>query len=271
MDGNAQNSTWWFDVKNRAVARPKLLFTNRCSGIYIHGINFKNSPCWHLHPYNSKQIGIYDISVTAPKNSPNTDGFDPESCDNVEIIGAHFSVGDDAIAIKSGKMYEGKILNIPASNHTIRNCLMEFAHGAVVLGSEMSGGIRDLSVTRCLFKNTDRGLRIKTRRGRGKDAVVDGVTFSNIKMEGVLTPLVVNMYYFCDPDGKSDYVQNKNALPVDDRTPYLGRFCFKNMICTDCSVAAGFSTGLLNSLLSKLKYQTLRFYSARMGRKDTLL
>lgn len=244
VDGNAQNSTWWIDPKKRAVARPKLFFTNRCQEISLHGPHFQNSPCWHLHPYHSKRIGIYDISVTAPKYSPNTDGCDPESCDTVEIIGARFSVGDDAIAIKSGKMYKGKTSSIPALHHTIRNCLMEFAHGAVVFGSEMSGGIRDLSVTRCLFRDTDRGLRIKTRRGRGTDAVVDGVMFHNIRMDGVLTPIVMNMYYFCDPDGKSDYVQNKNALPVDERTPYLGRFCFRDMICTDCAVAAGFFYGL---------------------------
>lgn len=258
VDGNAQNSTWWIDVKKRATARPKLLFTNKCSDIYIHGVSFKNSPSWNLHPYKSQRVGIYDISVTAPKDSPNTDGCDPESCDTVEIIGARFSVGDDAIAIKSGKMREGK-RNIPASNHTVRNCLMEFAHGAVVLGSEMSGGVSGLSVSQCLFKNTDRGLRIKTRRGRGKDAIVDGVIFSNIRMDGVLTPLVMHMFYFCDPDGKSDYVQNKNALPVDGRTPYLGRFCFKDLVCTNCSVAAGFFYGLPEQPIEEIEISNARF------------
>lgn len=258
VDGNAQVSTWWVDVKQRPIARPKLLFTNRCRGVYIHGVSFKNSPSWNLHPFKSQRIGIYDISVSAPKNSPNTDGCDPESCDAVEIIGARFSVGDDAIAIKSGKMREGKT-NPPASNHTIRNCLMEFAHGAVVLGSEMSGGVRDLSVTRCLFKNTDRGLRIKTRRGRGKDAVVDGVMFNNIRMDGVLTPLVINMFYFCDADGKTDYVQNKNALPVDERTPYLGRFCFKDLVCTNCSVAAGFFYGLPEKPIGEIEISNASF------------
>jgi len=244
IDGNAHNSTWWNDVKSRQIARPKLFFTNRCSKIYIHGVGFKNSPCWHIHPYNSKNIGIYDIKVEAPKDSPNTDGCNPESCNMVEIIGAHFSVGDDAIAIKSGKLYDGKTKNIPAKNHIIRNCLMEFAHGAVVLGSEMSGGIRNLSVTRCLFKNTDRGLRIKTRRGRGRNAIVDNVSFNNIKMDGVLTPLVINMFYFCDPDGKTEYVQSKNKMKVDRRTPYLGKFHFADMECINCSVAAGFFYGL---------------------------
>ena len=268
VDGNAQNSTWWINPKQRKIARPKVLFTNQCSNVFVSGITFKNSPCWHLHPYNSQNLGFYDIKIIAPKDSPNTDGCNPESCDNVEIIGAHFSVGDDAIAIKSGKMYDGKFKNIPASNHIIRNCLMEFAHGAVVLGSEMSGGVKDLSVTQCLFKNTDRGLRIKTRRGRGKDAVVDGVTFENILMDGVLTPLVINMYYFCDPDGKSEYVQNKNALPVDERTPYLGRFYFRDMVCTNCSVAAGFFYGLPEQPIEEIEIKDVKIsfaYNAESG------
>ncbi|MEM5769014.1 MAG: glycosyl hydrolase family 28 protein, partial [Bacillota bacterium] len=117
----------------------------------------------------------------------------------------------------------------------------------------------ELSVTRCLFKNTDRGLRIKTCRGRGKDAIVDGVTFENIRMDGVLTPLVVHMYYFCDPDGKTDYVQNKSALPVDARTPYLGRFCFKDMICTDCSIAAGFFYGLPEMPIEEIEISDVAF------------
>lgn len=259
VDGNAQNSTWWIDVKKRPIARPKLLFMNRCKNVDIHGLRFQNSPSWNLHPYRSEHIGFYQVSVTAPKDSPNTDGCGPESCDSVEIIGSHFSVGDDAIAIKSGKLYEGKKETIPASRHTIRNCLMEFAHGAVVLGSEMSGGIRELFVSQCLFKDTDRGLRIKTRRGRGKDAVVDGVTFENIRMDGVLTPLVMNMYYFCDPDGKPDYVQNKSALPVDVRTPYLGHFCFKNMVCTNCSVAAGFFYGLPEQPIAEVEISDVVF------------
>ncbi|MEX1377481.1 MAG: glycoside hydrolase family 28 protein [Eubacteriales bacterium] len=258
VDGNAQNSTWWINPKQRKIARPKIFFTNKCRNIFVSGVTFKNSPCWHLHPYNSTDLGFYDIKIIAPKDSPNTDGCNPESCDRVEIIGAHFSVGDDAIAIKSGKMYEGKAKNIPASNHTIRNCLMEYAHGAVVLGSEMSGGVKDLSVTQCLFKNTDRGLRIKTRRGRGKDAVIDGITFENIIMDGVLTPLVVNMYYFCDPDGKSGYVQNKSPLPVDDRTPYLGRFYFRNMVCNGCSVAAGFFYGLPEQPIEEIQIENVK-------------
>lgn len=259
IDGNAQNSTWWEDVKNRTVGRPRLVFLNQCRNVRFHGILGRNSASWNFHPFFCKDVGFYDIAVEAPKDSPNTDGTDPESCDDVRYIGVRFSVGDDAIALKSGKMYMGMKYQTPATRHAIRNCLMEYAHGAVVLGSEMSGGIKDLTVSQCLFSHTDRGLRIKTRRGRGKYAVIDGVEFSNIRMENVLTPMVINMYYYCDPDGKTEYVWSKDALPVDDGTPYLGAFTFRDMQCIDCEWAAGYFYGLTEQPVESITIENVDF------------
>jgi polygalacturonase len=199
------------------------------------------------------------MRLVSPKNSPNTDGCDPESCDNVDIIGVYFSVGDDCIAIKAGKIYMGKTYKTPSSNFNIRNCSMNFGHGAIVLGSEMSGGIKNINVTRCLFNQTDRGLRIKTRRGRGKDAVIDGILFENIKMTDVLTPLVVNMFYYCDPDGHTEYVYSKEKLPVDDRTPYLGSFTFKNIECQNVNVAAGTFYGLPEQPIKSIELENVSF------------
>ena len=259
IDGNAQNSTWWENVKTRTIGRPRLVFFNRCENILFHGILGRNSASWNFHPFFCKNVDFCDIAVEAPKNSPNTDGTDPESCDGVRYIGVRFSVGDDAIAIKSGKMYMGMKYQTPATNHLIRNCLMEYAHGAVVLGSEMSGGIRDLTVSQCLFSHTDRGLRIKTRRGRGRYAVIDGVEFSNIRMDNVMTPLVMNMYYFCDPDGKTEFVWSKEPHPVDDTTPYLGRFTFRDMVCTDCEWAAGYFYGLTEQPIGSVTIENVSF------------
>ena len=259
IDANAQNSTWWQNPKGREIARPKLVFLNRCENITFHGVTGQNSPAWNLHPFFSKDISFYDIAIKAPKNSPNTDGSDPESCTRVNYIGVRFSVGDDAIAIKSGKMYMGMKYRTPASFHVIRNCLMEYAHGGVVLGSEMSGGVKDLSVSQCYFLHTDRGLRIKTRRGRGKYAVIDGVEFSNIRMDNVLTPIVINMFYYCDPDGKTEYVWSKEKLPVDDRTPYLGSFYFHDMVCTDCEWAAAYCYGLPEMPVKEVTIKNVTF------------
>ena len=203
-----------------------------------------NSPSWTIHPYYCSSIDFINIKVINPKDSPNTDGCNPESSDHIRIIGAFFSVGDDCIAIKSGKMAMTYKHYKPTEEITIRNCLMRDGHGAVVLGSEMSSGIKGVEVTKCLFIETDRGLRIKTRRGRGNKAIVDEVKFSNIIMERVLNPFVINMYYFCDPDGKTDYVATKKALPVDERTPYLGRFNFENIRCYNTIVSAGYFYGL---------------------------
>jgi len=259
IDGCASYDNWWKNVKEREIGRPRLCFLNQCDDVTIHGITGRNSPAWNFHPFFSRKIHFYDMGVEAPAVSPNTDGTDPESCDDVHYIGVRFSVGDDAIAIKSGKMYMGMKYKTPASNHLIRNCLMEYAHGAVVLGSEISGGIKDLSVSQCYFRHTDRGLRIKTRRGRGKYCVVDGVEFSNIRMDNVKVPLTINMFYKCDPDGGSEYVQTKKPQPVDERTPYLGSFTFKDMECTDCEWAAGYFYGLPEMPVGSVTLQNVSF------------
>lgn len=269
IDGNAQNSTWWQDVKKRKIARPRLVFFNQCEHIAFHGITGRNSASWNFHPFFCRDVGFYHIAVEAPANSPNTDGTDPESCDDVRFIGVRYSVGDDAIAIKSGKMYMGMKYRTPATNHLVRNCLMEYAHGAMVLGSEMSGGVKDLTVSQCYFSHTDRGLRIKTRRGRGRYAVIDGVEFSNIRMDNVMAPLVMNMYYFCDPDGHEKIVWDKNPHPVDDTTPYLGDFRFRDMECTDCEWGAGYFYGLTEQPIGSVTIENVSFTfrdDARAGR-----
>ena len=243
LDGNG--SIFWRDFIHLPAARPRLCFFNRCRNIRIHGIRAKDSPAWNFHPYYCRDLGFYDLYVKAPKDSPNTDAMDPESCNELEIIGCRFDVGDDCIAIKSGKIELGRSLRVPAGRHTIRNCLMEAGHGAVTLGSEIGAGVRELTVERCLFRGTDRGLRIKTRRGRGENCRVDGICFENIRMEGVLSPITMNMWYnCCDPDRESEYVWSREKLPVDERTPYLGFFRFRNIQCTDAHAAACYADGL---------------------------
>jgi polygalacturonase len=246
IDEQAHLSDWWIDhkVMRGGAWRPKGVFLSQCSHISFQGLTIKNTPSWNLHPYFSQYINFIDLNIESPKDSPNTDGCNPEACSHVNVIGVKFSVGDDCIAIKSNKFDLGMKYKTPTSHMVVRNCLMQYGHGAVVLGSETSAGVKDLSVTQCYFKQTDRGLRIKTRRGRGKTSVIDGIVFKHIYMEDVLTPLVMNMYYFCDDDGKTEYVWSKNALPIDERTPYLGKFTFKDITCDGVHAAAGFFYGL---------------------------
>lgn len=259
IDGNGALSGFWEKWQELPAARPQLVFFNRCENIVFHGVRFSNSPCWHLHPYFCRNVSFLDIEVTAPKDSPNTDAMDPESCTDLRAIGCRFSVGDDCIAIKSGKIDQGNKYRTAASGHVIRNCLMEYGHGAVTLGSEISAGVRDLTVSHCLFRHTDRGLRIKTRRGRGENCVIDGVTFSDIVMENVLNPIVINMWYNCvDPDRHSAYAQGRNPLPVDARTPHLGTFVFRNMVCLDTEMSACYADGLPEMPVGSVTLENIR-------------
>ena len=232
IDGGGDFETWWVSNINRIPPyRPRVIFLNRCRNVVIQGITIQNSPSWNIHPYFSENIRIYGITLKSPDHSHNTDGIDPESCSNVEIAGVHFSVGDDCIAIKSGKIYMGKRYRQPSENIVIRQCLMERGHGAVTIGSEIAGGVRQVMVSQCVFSNTDRGLRIKTRRGRGKDSIVDEINFSRITMDGVKSPFIVNSFYYCDPDGKSDYVATQEPVAVDERTPEIRNLSFSEITC----------------------------------------
>lgn len=260
LDGNGQNGDWWIDVKNKKRAwRPRTVFLCNCKDVVIQGLKVQNSPSWTMHPYFSENIKFLDMDIENPYNSHNTDGIDPESCKNVDIIGVKISVGDDCIAIKSGKLFMGKKFKKPSEDFTIRNCIMEKGHGSVVVGSEIAGGVRNISVSQCLFRETDRGLRIKTRRGRGKDSILDQINFSNIEMDGVYTPFVINMYYYCDPDGKSEYVYSKEALPVDEMTPSIKRLTFTDITCHNSEVAAAFFYGLPESPIEEVKLENIVF------------
>ncbi len=268
IDGNAQNSDWWVNHKVKRISwRPRLMFFNRCKNITIHGIKVKNSPAWNIHPFYSENINLIDIKIKNPMDSPNTDGIDPESCDGVNIIGTKISVGDDCVVLKSGKLYLGTYFLKPIENVAIRNCLMEKGHGAVVLGSEISSGAKNIRVTQCLFKETDRGLRVKTRRGRGKNSIIDHITFENILMNGVKTPLTMNMHYRCDPDGDSYYVYTEDHLEVDDWTPYLGNFIFKNIRCENVHYAATYFVGLPEQKIKSITMENISFHYHENARK----
>ncbi|MBQ4362992.1 MAG: glycoside hydrolase family 28 protein [Oscillospiraceae bacterium] len=261
--GNATHQDWWHDEKRMNIAfRPRLLFLSHCKNVVVAGLLFKNSPSWTIHPYFSKNVKLIDFTINNPADSPNTDGIDVESCSNVEIAGIHFHLGDDCIAIKSGKIYMGRKYHTPVEHIHIHDCLCENGHGAVTVGSEISGGVDDVVVENCLFVDTDRGLRIKTRRGRGKLSVIDGVVFRNIEMKGVKTPFVANAFYFCDPDGRTSYVQDRAPHPVDDTTPKIKRLVFEDITAVDCHYAAAFFMGLPESPIEviEMKNVDIRFH-----------
>lgn len=260
IDGNAQNSTWWkVEALQRVIGRPRLVFLNRCRNVVLHGITAQNSASWTVHPFFCENIDFLDLKIYAPKISPNTDGLNPESCNNINVIGCKFSTGDDCIAIKSGRIEMAQKFSCVAQRYTIRNCLMEYGHGAVVIGSEISGGTKELSVSQCLFRETDRGIRIKSNRARGEKSILDGLHFENIRMEKVQTPFVINMYYFCGPDGRTELVRSR-SVEKRSNIPYVGEISFKDIECYDCEVMAGYFDGLTEQPIKKIVMENVIFH-----------
>ena len=255
LDGQGDKADWWVNPKVRRGAwRPRMFFINHCKDVTVQGISFRNSPSWNLQPYFSQNLQFLNISVNAPANSPNTDGFDPESCKGILLAGAHFSLGDDCIAIKAGKLYMGARYQTPCEDIEISHCLMENGHGGMTVGSEMAGGVKNVWLHDCVMRHTDRGLRVKTRRGRGKDGVIDGIVFDHVLMDQVGTPFVVNCMYYCDPDGKSEYVQSREKQIVDERTPRIGTVAFRHVQATGVS-CAGYFLGLPEKPIERVEME----------------
>ncbi|MEC6747979.1 glycoside hydrolase family 28 protein [Marinilactibacillus sp. XAAS-LB27] len=255
LDGNGAD--WWDVFRNRReellYPRPKLISFEESSRITIKDVMMIDSPSWTINPIRSSNITIDNVSILNPADSPNTDGIDPESCSNVRISNCNIDVGDDCIAIKSGT--EEAAEKIACENITITNCTMSHGHGGVVLGSEMSGDIRNVVITNCVFKETDRGIRLKSRRGRG--GTIEDIRVSNIVMESVLSPFILNLYYFCGPKGKEKYVWDKNSYPVTEETPKFRRIHFANITARNVRASAGFLYGLAEQYLSEITFENI--------------
>jgi polygalacturonase len=259
LDGNAQNSDWWVNAKvKRGAWRPNTLYLARCKKVRVQGITVQNSPCWTIHPYYCDDLSFLNLYIHNPSDSPNTDGLDPESCKDVLVLGTVISVGDDCMAIKSGKYYMSLMHHKETDGVIIRNCKFERGHGSVTVGSEAAGGVRNIRVSQCIFDGTDRGLRIKTRRGRGERSILDDILFENIDMNGVHMPFTVNMFYFCDPDGHSDYVQNQEPAPVDEMTPAIGSITGRNINCKGVSACVLCAVGLPERPIGKLTFENIK-------------
>ncbi|MDE6597648.1 MAG: glycoside hydrolase family 28 protein [Clostridia bacterium] len=258
---NALAGDWYKNHRVKRVAwRPRGVFFNRCQNVLMQGITLRDTPSWNVHPYFCKDVKLFDLNLKNIPTMPTTDGIDPDCCDGVEIAGVNISVGDDCIAIKSGTLEFAKKYRTPSRNIKITNCLMREGHGGVVFGSELSGGIENVIVTKCIFEGTDRGLRIKTRRGRGRIGKCGGVTFSDIEMKNVKVPFVINMYYnMGDENGHTEYVYTTKKLPVDDRTPEVGAFTFKNMTCSGVEYCAGAFYGLPEAPIKCITFENVSF------------
>lgn len=213
---------------------------SHCRNVRVEQVTLINSPAWTVHPYSCENVLIQGVSIKNPADSPNTDGINPNSSKNVRIINCVIDVGDDCIAIKSGT--EDSDHPMPCENIIISSCSMVHGHGGVVIGSEMGGDVRNVVVSNCVFQDTDRGIRLKTRRKRG--GVIEQVRIQNIIMDRVICPFIVNFYYCCGEKGKEKHVWDKSPYPVDESTPMIRDIAISHISVYRASAAAGFFYGL---------------------------
>lgn len=199
----AETNEDWHGTLQRRFFRPPFIHPVRCKKFRVEGVKIINSPFWTVNPEFCDNVTVKGITIDNPP-SPNTDGVNPESCRNVHISDCHISVGDDCITIKSGRDLQARKLGVPCENITITNCTMLSGHGGVVIGSEMSGGIKKVTISNCVFDGTERGIRLKSTRGRG--GVVEDIRVSNIMMSNIRREAIVfNLKYSKMPqEAKSD-------------------------------------------------------------------
>ncbi len=227
-----------------AFLRPPFIQPLYCKNVLVEGITITNSPFWTVTPEFCENVTITGVTIDNPK-SPNTDGINPSSCKYVHISNCHISVGDDCITIKSGKDAPGRAKATPAENYTITNCTMLSGHGGVVIGSEMSGDVKKISISNCIFDGTDRGIRIKTTRGRGgvvEDIRVDNIVMKNIKEQAI----VLDMEY-----------SKSSPEPISERTPKFRNIRFSNI--TAYTKQAMFINGLVEMPVQEISLNDVVF------------
>ena len=227
--------------------RPPFIQFMNCKNLLIEGITIRNSPFWTVNPEFCENVTIRGVTINNPP-SPNTDGINPESCKYVHISDCHISVGDDCITIKSGKDRAGRKMAAPAENYTITNCTMLSGHGGVVIGSEMSGGVKKIAISNCIFDGTDRGIRIKTARGRG--GIVEDIRVNNIIMKNIRDQAIVL---------DMQYAKTKEE-PVSERTPRFRNIHFSNI--TAQTNKAGYINGLEEMPVENISFNNINIDAA---------
>ena len=235
IDGNG--AKWWRDangqrpsgVMGEIVFRPRLIVFDHSRHIRMTDVTVQNSPSWQIIPYYSDDVTIRNIKVLAPADSPNTDAIDPFSSSNVVIDHVTADVGDDNVAIKSGKI-NSPGPDSPSRNITITDCVFLHGHGLSV-GSELAGGAQNIRAERIQFKGTDQGIRIKSNRDRGHD--VSHLFFKDITMEGVKTAILISEYYpSVEPPA------DNRPQPIGRLTPFFHDFHIENVTATGAGVSA---------------------------------
>lgn len=249
----------------RTFLRPVMLNFIGCKNVLLEGVCFENSPAWNLHPFVCENVVLRDLDVRNPWYSQNGDGVDVESCKNVLIEDCRFDVGDDAICMKSGKNEDGRRRGIPSENIYVKNCVVYHGHGGFVVGSEMSGGIKNCNVEDCLFIGTDVGLRFKSTRGRG--GVVENIFINRINMSDIVNEaLLFDLFYGGKGSGEETEEEiaarmGANIPAVDETTPAFRDITIQNVICKGSKQSIYFNG------LPEMKIQNVNLANIRMSGK----
>lgn len=253
----AQTEEEWNAIKR--FLRPVMVSLVKCKNVLLEGVIFQNSPAWNLHPLMCENIILHDILARNPFYAQNGDALDLESCKNALIVDSRFDAGDDGICIKSGKDADGRRRGIPCENVVVDGCTVFAGHGGFVVGSEMSGGVKNILVQNCQFLGTDVGLRFKSTRGRG--GIVENIYINNVSMTDIKTDAITfNMYY----GGKSvaemmadgDQPDNVTKVPVTEETPIFRNIDIKNIVCNGAGRAMEFN-GLPEMPINGIRLQNI--------------
>ena len=211
--------------------RPKMLRLIGCKRLLIEGVTFQNPPNWTLNPALCEDVSILNVNVFNATTAQNSDALDLESCRRAIVRGCTFDVGDDGICLKSGKDAAGRRIGVPTEDVLVEDCTVYHAHGGFTIGSEMSGGVRNVRVNNCTFIGTDIGLRFKSTRGRG--GVVEKIFISNVRMLDIPGDAInFNLYYggkapLDETPGNAD----TSSPPVTEATPQFRDLHIENVIC----------------------------------------
>ena len=233
----------WNDIKD--FLRPVMISFVECKNVLLEGVLFENSPSWNIHPLMCENVIIDRIFARNPEYAQNGDGLDVESCKNVLVVNSTFDVGDDGICIKSGKDEEGRKRARSTENVIVDNCKVFQGHGGFVVGSEMSGNVRNISVSNCEFLGTDVGLRFKSNRGRG--GVVENIYINNIYMLNIATDsFLFDLYYGGKSSSESladKTIESKESkeFSVTEETPCFRNIYVKNLVSRNARRAMFFN------------------------------
>jgi len=269
IDGNGGN--WWGPAEEArrkkpgyTLPRPNLIVLNGCKNLRLEKVTLQNSPKFHFVPTDCEDVVVEGVTVKAPPRSANTDAIDPSRCRRVLITKCDIDVGDDNVAIKSGRKVSGH--EFACEDITVTDCIFRHGHG-MSIGSETQGGVRNVMVRNCTFEGTENGLRIKSRRGRG--GVVENISYGDITMKNV-DPAITLSCNYGDSSAK-DAVQGsapkvETPQPVDETTPIFRNIRISNLTAT-CDRSAGTIEGLPESQISNVVLENVKITAATTGLK----